>query len=159
MKSILVAILFIATPSCFAQVVTSSKHVKIMAASEMSWSPGMVQQNSKPEGGKIYELAIKIRKRGDYIFEKIIVDNQSLDAEMVKDGQRGIEGPYKKCSKWQVVSRTNKKDVKEISDPALRQLVDENKSVAGWIQYKFEGETLLTPVNQFESKSEKTRNP
>lgn len=159
MKTILVVILFIVSSTCFAQVQISSKHVKINAATQMSWSPGMIQQNSAPAGGKVFEVAIKIKKRGDYVFEKMIVDGQSLDIEMVKDGKRGIDGPYKKCSKWHIISRSDRGEVKDIIDPDIRSTINENQAVVGWIKYKFKGETLLAPVNQFESKSANSKIP
>lgn len=111
----------------------------------------MVQQNAEPDGGKVYKIQIKIRKRGDYDFEKLIVDNESLDIELVgNDPMNSGNAFIKKCSKWQLVARSSKRDIKAISDAAVEKLISEQKNVAGWIQYTFKGQTFIRPVDSFE---------
>jgi hypothetical protein len=112
----------------------------------------MVQQNAEPGGGKIYEIQIKIRKKGDYVFEKLIVDNESLDVEWVgKDDLHSEGGMIKKCSRWQLIARSDKRDLKTIKDPAMEKMVSEHKDMAGWIQYTFKGQIFVKPVDLFEA--------
>lgn len=118
----------------------------------MSWNPGMVQQNSEPGGGMVYDLQIKIRKKGVYDFEKLIVDNESLDVEWAgKDGKSSGNAFIKKCAKRQLIARSSKRDIKEINDPAIEKLIRGHKDMAGWIQYKFKDQTFVRPVQLFEA--------
>lgn len=112
----------------------------------------MVQQNAEPDGGRIYEMQIKIRKRGDYDFKKLIVDNESLKIELVgNDAVNSGNAFIKKCSKWQLIARSSKRDIKTISDAAVEKLRNEHKGVAGWIQYAFKGQTFVRPISLFEA--------
>lgn len=112
----------------------------------------MVQQNAEPDGGSIYEIQMKIRKKGDYDFQKLIVDNESLDLELVgNDNMNSGNAFIKKCSKWQLVARSSKRDIKTISDPAMEKRINEHKDVAGWIQYTFKGQAFVKPVDLFEA--------
>lgn len=151
-KSVLL-LLFVFVINCsFAQSQITSRHIKVLTATKKSWNPGIVQQNAEPGGGKIYEMQIKIRKKGNYDFEKLVVDNESLEIELSgMDGQESGNAVIKKCSKWQLIARSSKRDVNEISDPSIKKIVSEHKNVAGWIQYKFKGQTFVRAVELFEA--------
>ncbi len=152
-KSALLVIFFFLSHSSFAQSRITSKHIKVLMAAEAKWSPGMVQQNNVPGGGKVYRVQIKIRKKGNYEFEKLIVANESLDMEMVSEEIAEKKTVLKKCSEWEVVARSSKKEVMHISDPTIAQLIKENQLVAGWIQYKFEDQVFVRPIKLFQQSS------
>ena len=157
-KSIVLVLFVLVINFSFAQPQITSKHIKVLTATKMSWNPGMVQQNSGPGGGMVYEIQIKIRKKGDYDFEKLIIDNESLDIELAGNDEKNSGNAFiKKCSKWQLIARSSKRDVKEISDSSIEKMTSEHKDMAGWIQYKFKGQTFVRPVELFEAGSA-TRN-
>lgn len=157
LKVLAVVVLVCAFNASQAQTSVSSKHLKIISAHEMKWSPGMVQQNSEPSGGKVFDVVVKIRKKGDYVFEKMITENQSLDMEAPKNMKGEENQGFKKCSKWQVVARSNRREVKDIADLDIKRVTTGREDVAAWIQYKYNGQSFITPVMAFDPNTELER--
>ena len=150
-KSISSLIFFLVLNNSIAQSQITSKHLRVLNASEQSWSPGIVRQNTEPAGGKVYEIHIKVRKRGAYNFESLLVGNEKLDIEIAQNGERNLSNAfYKKCSKWQLIARSNQNDVKKITDESLTNMITENRDIDGWILYKFKGQTFAKSIAHFD---------
>lgn len=143
----------------FAQLEISIKHLKVVNSSQMAWSPGTVRENSSPGGGNIYQIEIKIKKKGEYQFEKMIKDGESLDLEMTSKGVQQAAGNFKRCAKWQIIARSNRRTPFEIEDDQVKFIVAKHSEVVGWIQYKFKNQKYLLPIAKIEKTSMKSAIP
>src|SRR5687768_13367205 len=86
-----------------------TKHLQINAATQQKWNPGIVQDNSQPSGGIVYEVKIKVKKKGYIAFQNLIIENQVLDVEVIKDGNRNVKGPFQKNDELSLIARSDKK--------------------------------------------------
>lgn len=140
--------LLLATMPLWGQVKISSKHFKVIDASQHKWSPGVVQKNSEPAGGVIYEIKIKMKKNGVKV-DQFITENKSLKIEINKGAERHAGGPFRKGDQLTIVARSESSS--PVGENWAAAIATKNKT--GWLGYSFDGKNYLAGVSQINQKS------
>ena len=131
-----------------------TKHLAVGTSTESNWAPGIVQNNSQPAGGKVYEVQIKIRKNGYITFENLITENEVLPVEIVKDGTRNVAGPFKKGDVLTLIARTDKKKVQPAPENSIALKI-KSKNAVGAVSYTFKDKQYIHPLASFIAKENK----
>ena len=127
------------------------KPVQVAEATKENWAPGIVRENSANAGGVIYQVSVKIRKKGDVTFQSLIVDDQVLNIEAVKYGERNASGPFLKGDELLLIARSDQSKEAAGADAPLLQKVEEQKA-EGAILYTFRSKQYLRPIEAFAVK-------
>ena len=141
----------------FGQVKISDKDIKIVSASKESWSPGNVQDNSKPGGGMIFQIRADIKKNGEFVFDSLVSASGSLPVEVIKNTTRNYKGPLKKGEHITVIAYQHS-DKFQKNSPAISKLVAKQKNGAFFISYRVQGKKCLVRVNEFQRKTSSEQN-
>lgn len=127
------------------------KPVQVSEATRENWSPGIVRENTANAGGVIYQVSVKIKKKGDITFHNLIVNDQVLDIEVVKYGDRNAPGPFVKGDELLLIGRSDRSKEAAGADASLLQKVKEQKA-EGAILYTFRSKQYLRPIETFAVK-------
>ncbi len=128
-----------------------NRPVQLLDATRQNWAPGIVQENSQSSGGMIYELSVRIRKKGNVTFDKLIVNNQMLDVEAVQDGQRHVAGPFRKGDRILLIARFDRSKSPEPADENILARL-KNKDAEAALLYTIRNKQRLKPVQSFAEK-------
>jgi hypothetical protein len=123
------------------------KHLQVNEAFKQKWNPGIVRNNSKSAGGMMYSIKIKVKKNGYITFNKLITENEVLDVEVTKDGNRNITGPFDKGDEVTIIARSEINKPGPQPDPALSSKV-KSKHAAGAILYTYKGKQYLHTLDR-----------
>jgi hypothetical protein len=149
---ILFSVIFIYTFSVNAQTpIACNKHLQINSATEQKWNPGIVQDNNEPAGGMVYEIKIKVKKSGYILFQNLIIDNQVLPLEVVKDAKRSAVGPFSKDDVLSLIARTNRKKNYSAPDEAIVRIVN-GKNAKAAIVYTLDEKHHVHTIPKFDAK-------
>jgi hypothetical protein len=124
------------------------KHLQISEAKQEKWNPGIVKKNSDQAGGIIYSLKIKVRKSGYVTFEKLIIDGQALDVEVIQNGTRDVQGPFQKGDEITLKARSDKKHEIVKADESIVKKLTEKHSVAA-ILYQIKNKQYYQTLQGF----------
>ena len=156
LKAIVFGVSFLCALTINAQTPTICvKPVQVSDATRENWSPGIVRENTGNAGGVIYQVSVKIRKKGEVSFNSLIVDGQVLDIESVKYGERNAAGPFMKGDELLLIARSDRSKHIAGADASLLERVKDHKA-EGAILYTFKNKQYLRPIEAF---TEKRDNP
>ena len=114
-----------------------------------------MKKNSYQAGGIIYSLKIKVRKSGYVTFEKLIIDGQALDVEVIQNGARDVQGPFQKGDEVTLTARSDRKHEPVKADESIVKKLTEKHSVAA-ILYQIKNKQYYQTLQAF-STSESDR--
>lgn len=144
----LLSLILVSLP-LWGQTKISTKHLKIIDASQHKWSPGTVQKNSEPAGGIIYETKIKVKKSGDLKIDHFIIEDKLLKVEINKGTERKVSGPFTKGDELTILARS------ETSSPISENLSASigAKKKSAWLMYTVDGKNYLAGVSRINQKT------
>ncbi len=129
------------------------KPVKVIEATQERWAPGVVRDNAAQEGGTIYRISVRIRKKGDVTFQGLILNEGTLEIEAINDGQRNASGPFSKGEELLLVARSEKKATPTTPpDPSFIEKM-KSRNAAALLLFTYRGKQFIRPVGTFETRA------
>jgi hypothetical protein len=123
------------------------KHLQVNEALKQKWNPGIVRNNSKPSGGMMYLIEIKVKKNGYITFNKLITENEVLDVEVMKGGNRNVTGPFEKGDAVTIIARSEINKQSPAPDSAISSKI-KSKHAAGAILYTYKDKQYLHTLDR-----------
>ncbi len=152
MRFILIFCLLCVGSSSVAQVTPTRKYVKVLEATQRRWSPGTVQKNTNPSGGFIFEIKVRVKKSGDWHFQQGAFDNKTLPIEVTKQGERTVQGPWRKREVLTLIARTNDAaTAAQVEEEIARAMA--SSEAAGWLVLKENDKMHLVPIKNIKTVS------
>jgi hypothetical protein len=152
MRLIAPLLLLLVSPCLFGQVKISSKHFKIIEASQHKWTPGVAQENAKQVGGLIYEIKLRVKKKGSLQFDQFISEGKALGIEVTRDSERNAKGPFNKGDVLTLIARTDVSQAATVPDQVLEEYISKAKQKPGWIVYSFKEKKYMAGISVIEEK-------
>jgi hypothetical protein len=153
MNSRVLLALFIFFPvSLLAQVKISAKDINVLSATWQTWSPGTVQMESSPGGGRMYQIKFIMKKSGVFQFDSLVMVEGSLPVEVIKNTTRNYKGPFKKGETILLIAYQSSKEQLIRNSPAIRALITRQKLAAGagLISYRAGTKRCLAAAGEFQ---------
>lgn len=127
----------------------------VKEATEESWAPGVVRENTTAAGGSLYRISVIVRKKGNVLFDKLILNDQVLTIEAVHEGQRHADGPFSKGDEVLLIARSDRARPGSTPEDAVVSMI-KKRNAAGALLYTFRDKQYLRPIEAF---TEKRSNP
>lgn len=137
----------------FAQPRISDKNIKIISATQESWSPGIVQNNSQPGGGMMYQVKAEIKKDGEFAFDSLVTLTGSLPLEVIKNTTRNYKGPFRKGESILLIAYQKDTNAFTKNSPALDAMVAKQKKGNFFVSYRSRGKRCLLGVGEMQKKT------
>jgi hypothetical protein len=125
-----------------------TKHFLVEEATIENWNSGIVRNNSDTTGGRIFSVKINIKSKGYITFTNLIINNQQLPIEAIRNGARTFQGKVSYGDSLTLICRTEKKiDY----PPGDKTIVDKVKARGdmGAIVYSLDDHKYFRPVKEF----------
>lgn len=139
--------------SCAVQS-SATKHLTVLEATERTWKPGIVKNNTQRSGGKIYDITLSVRESGRFKFQSLTVGQQMLDVQLKEARNENLV----KGDTVRLVART---DVTKAAPAASERNLDiiKNDSAQAVVDYEFESVSFSLPIHSFSKKTSQILNP